>query len=76
MATARKKWSTRTTPGASYKRHDSKVAAYRYVEKTAEEFRLGMLRPDLTKVSVFVDEGNGVQLYEVVNLADVPERAS
>lgn len=72
----RKKWSTRTMPGAAYKRHDSKAAAYRYVEQTAEEFRLGMLRRDVTKVSVYVDEGNGVQLYEVVDLADLSGGAS
>jgi hypothetical protein len=73
---AGKKWSTRTTPGAGYKRHESKAAAYRYVAKTGEEFRLGMLRPDLTKVSVYVDEGNGMQLFEVVNLADLTDGTS
>jgi hypothetical protein len=73
---ARKKWSTRTTPGSAYKAHQSKVAAYRYVEQMAEHYRLGILRPDLTKVSVYVDEGNGVQLYETVKLADVAGDAS
>jgi hypothetical protein len=72
MGAPRKKWSTRTTPGAAYKRHDSKTAAYRYVERMAEEFRLGMLHGDLVRVSVYVDEGNGVQLYETVDLANVP----
>jgi hypothetical protein len=70
MASPRKKWSTRTTPGSAYKRHESKPAAYRYVQQMADDYRLGMLRKDLTQVRVYVDEGSGVQLYETVNLAD------
>lgn len=68
--TARKKWSTRVG-GGPYKAHRSKDATYRYVARTAEEFRLGMLDVRVAEVHVYVDEGNGVHLYEIVNLADL-----
>lgn len=71
MTAPRKKWSTRTTPGAAYKSHESKAAVYRYVASMAEDFRLGMLRPDLAQIRVYVDEGSGVRLYETVNLAEL-----
>lgn len=73
MNKPRKKWATRHHPGASRRSHGSQVATYRHIQSLAEEYRLGMIRADLNRVSVWVDEGlgRGWELYETVNLADL-----
>lgn len=79
MITApKKKWRTTSYPTALPKRHDSKAAAYRYVQARASEFQLGMLRPDFTRVVVWVDEGRGRgwERYEEIQLRDLSGGAS
>lgn len=73
MAAPRKKWATRHHPGSPRTTHTSKPAAYRYVQQQAEHYRLGMLRGDLNRITVYVDEGlgRGWDLYETVNLAEL-----
>ncbi len=66
----RKKWATRLHPGENRKTHPSQAAAYRYVQARAVGYRLGTLRRDLSRLTVFVDEGDGWKTYEVVNLAE------
>ncbi len=69
----RKKWATRHHPGETRRTHTSKPAAYRYVQEQAEHYRTGLLRSDLNRINVYVDEGlgRGWELYETVNLADL-----
>lgn len=67
MAT-RKRWATRLHPGEKRKQHPSQAAAYRYVQARAVEYRLGMLRRDLSRLTVFVDEGEGWKTHEIVDL--------
>jgi hypothetical protein len=74
MAAPRKKWSTTWVPVGARHPHGSKAGAYRYVQARAAEFHAGMLRPDATRVIVWVDEGlgRGWQKYETLELADLP----
>ncbi len=73
MAAPRKKWATRQHPADPRTTHPSKPAAYRYVQQQAEYFHLGMIRRDLNRINVYVDEGHGRgwELYETVDLADL-----
>jgi len=68
----RKLWATafaRVRPDKT--RHESRAAAYRYVEHKARQWALGNLRPQ--HLTVYVDErdGQGWQIYEHVDLAEV-----
>lgn len=65
----RKKWATRLHPGEQRKTHPSQAAAYRYVQARAVEYRNGVLRRDLNRLTVFVDEGDGWKTHETVDLA-------
>jgi hypothetical protein len=73
MAAPRKKWATRHHPGEKRRTHISQVATYRYVQQQAEAYHVGMIRRDLNRINVYVDEGlgRGWELYETVNLADL-----
>jgi hypothetical protein len=73
MAAPRKKWATRLHPADPRKTHDSKPATYRYVQQQAGHYRDGMVRADLNRITVYVDEGlgRGWELYETINLADL-----
>ena len=73
MAAPRKKWATRHHPAEQRRVHPSQAAAYRYVQKEAGHYRLGALRADLTRITVWVDEGlgRGWELYETVDLSEI-----
>ncbi len=73
MAANHKRWATRHHPGERRKTHTSKVAAYRFVQQQAEYYHDGIIRRDLNRITVYVDEGRGRgwELYESVNLADL-----
>ncbi len=73
MAAPRKKWATRLHPASQRVTHPSKTAAYRYVRNQAVALRAGMLRADLNRCTVWVDEGlgRGWELYETVDLAEL-----
>ncbi len=68
----RKKWATRLNPADQRKTHPSEAAVWRYVNAVADQYRSGLLRRDLSRLTVWVDEGlgRGWELYETVNLAD------
>jgi hypothetical protein len=72
---ARKLWSTRFDRiPVEHQRHESKAAAYRYVENEVRNWLCGALRSQ--HLSVYVDErdGRGWQLYEKVDLAELAKR--
>lgn len=73
MAATYKKWATRHHPGERRKTHTSKVAVYRFVQQQAEAYHVGMIRRDLNRINVYVNEGRGRgwELYETVDLADL-----
>ncbi len=73
MAATIKKWATRHHPGERRKSHTSEVAAYRFVRQQADLYHEGMIRRDLNRINVYVDEGRGRgwELHETVNLADL-----
>jgi hypothetical protein len=70
---ARKKWSTTTVPTVPRKTHPSQPAAYRQVQELAALYAKGSLRPDLRRVQVWVDEGDGQgwRLHETLDLAEL-----
>jgi hypothetical protein len=75
MAKPRKKWATQPPLMSIARRsHPSEAAAYRNVRAWAAEYRAGGLNPRIQAIEVLVDEqdGHGWQLYETVNLADLP----
>jgi hypothetical protein len=74
----RKKWRTRTWVGSRWVSHPSQAAAYRYIQREAQQFQAGMLRAEVTHVTVQVDEGlgRGWELFERVSLAELAEDAS
>lgn len=72
MASKRKLWATQFhLIGTPKRRHESKAEAYRYVENDVRYWLAGALRSQ--HLTVFVDErdGQGWQVYERVDLAEL-----
>lgn len=74
MATMRKRWATALGLQGNIRLQASRPACYRYVQARANEFHLGMLAPNATRVTVLVDNGDGGdwEVFEVVHLKDWP----
>lgn len=72
MASKRKLWATQFhLIGTLKQRHESKPAAYRQVENDVRNWLAGVLRSQ--HLTVFVDErdGQGWQVYERIDLAEL-----
>jgi len=67
-----KKWAT-TVIGWS-QRHPSRRAVERYIEVAASEFRAGSTGGAVREVKVWMDDGAGFQLQEIVPLTDTAKR--
>lgn len=63
-----KKWAT-TVIGWD-RRHPSRPAVDRFIGEVADEFRAGALNESIREVKVWLDEGEGFQLWETVPLRD------
>lgn len=72
MRAKRKLWATQFRfAGALLRRHESKAAAYRYIQNDLRNWLVGGLRTH--HLTVFVDErdGQGYQVYERIDLAEL-----
>jgi hypothetical protein len=68
----RKIWATKfDIPGAPYRRHESRVMAYRYVDADRANWAAGVLRS--SHLTVYVDERDGLgwQTYERIDLSEI-----
>lgn len=64
----RKKWATRHGGVGPYKRHESRAAAYRYVESQRGFWAVGMLRHQTLVVYVNNGDERGWQVSERIDL--------
>lgn len=70
----RKKWWTRQRGTAGFLRWPSKTAAYDHVIDRRDSWRPGS--GDSATLYVYVDEGNGRELFETIDLSAGPAAES
>lgn len=70
MSRPRKLWSTTFMGDPMRRRHESRAAAYRYVENDRRNWLCGALRWHVIDIWVDERDGRGWQRYERIDLAE------